>query len=533
MMKVFISSFVVTVFVPLVAYGLIKHSPPGLVSAQIFQGTFADFTSTWYGTVGSYFISTFIINTVVPNLLSLFEYYTVKPVSRILSCLARFASLQSAVVMQSDLNALQVGPVFDSTPINIRLLSLLYVAMTFGGGLPLLMPLSFATFAIHYFVNKFLLLRYFSRPPPLSDGMMKLLVSSLPPALLLRLAFSIWMFSAPGIFEFGGPESGWTAIPSGDVGSKITDSIQQSQDQLGNQLGGFSSDLSVSTRIFMPNTLPLFIIAILYLLYLIFKYLWRVLPFYWIYNLGVFLGLIRGGDDSLDKNEEIEKGKNQEENNVKVGNNADVSAAVTAATAPAPKPGIVTYKIVPVDDSVEAAQVESQERGQHLTKVGSIGSSLSRLNARIIDEYSIYKRRDPLRKEVCPFTGDYFHFISSAPSSLGSCSRALLCSHRNPTQSQLDHVAMSQGWAVEEHSKFPGVNMRVKRWNGIADKAGKLKPEGTKKTTYEVIFDRNGCNSYKLEKVCDKACTLRNYAFYANLCIYLSMKQSMSLFIYI
>lgn len=102
--------------------------------------------------------------------------------------------LSTSIVMQYDLNQIEVGPVFDSTDHTAQLLILLFFAMTFAPGLPLLMPLMCLVFSLYFRVDKFLLCRHYQKPPQLGPSAIKVVTAYLPYAAILRLAVACWMY---------------------------------------------------------------------------------------------------------------------------------------------------------------------------------------------------------------------------------------------------------------------------------------------------------------------------------------------------
>jgi hypothetical protein len=79
--------------------------------------------------------------------------------------------------MQKDLNALMVGDVFDSTDHAAQLLTLLFFAMIYSSGLPLLIPLCCFAFILYFRVDKFLVCRYFQKPPNIGDAVIRRLLT--------------------------------------------------------------------------------------------------------------------------------------------------------------------------------------------------------------------------------------------------------------------------------------------------------------------------------------------------------------------
>mmetsp|Transcript_16932 Transcript_16932/g.25540 ORF Transcript_16932/g.25540 Transcript_16932/m.25540 type:complete len:1258 (+) Transcript_16932:167-3940(+) len=198
--KVFIATYINMAFVALLAYGYVNKKPSIVTNASILDSEYSDFDPEWYGNVGFYLIVTFIIQMISPLASVLFKYYIAKP-CRMCRAHPKIESLTShKYPMQADVNALELGGVFDTTVHTAQLLSLLFFGMTYAGGMPLMMPLLAATFCFYFATDKMLLLRYYQIPPKMSDAVMRVVLSLLPWVCVIRLSFSCWILSNEEIF---------------------------------------------------------------------------------------------------------------------------------------------------------------------------------------------------------------------------------------------------------------------------------------------------------------------------------------------
>lgn len=164
--------------------------------------------------------------------------------------------------MQHDLNMLEVGPVFDSTVHTAQLLTLLFFAMTFAPGLPLLMPLCCFTFIMYFNIDKYLLCRFYQKPPQLGDAAIKIVINYLPWAAVIRLAIACWMFGNENI------------IPVFESSAGQADSVSQLRDQ-----GGAGS---VGAYLFRENTLPLFVLMMIVVAGKLLALFFEHVPVFWI-----------------------------------------------------------------------------------------------------------------------------------------------------------------------------------------------------------------------------------------------------------
>lgn len=326
--------------------------------------------------------------------------------------------------MQDDVNKLFVGPQFDTCVKTSKLLALLFFAMTYSSGIPLMMPLAFAAFAFYYFLNKFLFLRYYKRPPKISDAITRRAVRLLPLAAIIRLGFACWMLGngdiLPPNFPGGNLDAGSEAIDSG--ASFSTDQYVNNLNQYYSSYGKDNGLAWIGDRVAQPNTFPLLICIAFIIVVKFLFFIWPYLPLSWALRLLDYL-----------------------------------------------------YKCM----CKRSAQVFVDEYGRKMTE---------------IKPYDIHRMRDPLRREVCPFTDDYFSYMADKlekKSQFGSCAPRKV--------DTLDRQHEVDGWVRIDQDRYV---IKSKRWNystqfnGIPRKAGDLKK------TFEVISDV-GCYSYELDKVPD------------------------------
>jgi hypothetical protein len=173
-----------------------------------------------------------------------------------------------SIVTQHDLNMLEVGSTFDSTDHSAQLLTLLFFAMMYAPGLPLLMPLCCFAFTVYFRVDKLLLCRYYQKPPNVGDAAIKLALYYLPFAAVLRLAIGVWMLGNTDILK--------TTLDASQASYK--DFLISSRNE-----AGTSSD--TNNKIFQSNTFPLFILLLFILVCIFIISMWKKLPVYWIYKI--------------------------------------------------------------------------------------------------------------------------------------------------------------------------------------------------------------------------------------------------------
>lgn len=172
------------------------------------------------------------------------------------------------IVMQHDLNMLEVGPVFDSTDHSAQLLTLLFFAMMYAPGLPLLMPLCCFAFVLYFRVDKLLLCRFYQKPPNIGDAAIRIVIMYLPFAAILRLAVGIWMLGNTVILK--------TVSNASTVAYfKFLKSAQSHS--FGNA--------AINSKVFQGNTFPLFLLLIFITVCVFLLFVWKELPLEWMYRI--------------------------------------------------------------------------------------------------------------------------------------------------------------------------------------------------------------------------------------------------------
>lgn len=203
MFKIFACTFIDMAFVSLVAFGYIASMPDAAKQAHIFSGSYTDFNSAWYGNVGYLLVLTWFIQAATWRLGDLIGFHITYPLARCLNYTSIQDQASRSVARQDQLNAMELGPEFDVCAATSQVMLLLFVAMTFAAGLPVLMPLACVFFLYYYIVDKTLLMRFNERPPVIGIGITRSVLRSLPYACIIRLAFSCWMYGNPDILPSG------------------------------------------------------------------------------------------------------------------------------------------------------------------------------------------------------------------------------------------------------------------------------------------------------------------------------------------
>eukprot|EP00753_Platysulcus_tardus_P008360 PLAT15919.1.p1 GENE.PLAT15919.1~~PLAT15919.1.p1 ORF type:complete len:1334 (+),score=543.12 PLAT15919.1:95-4003(+) len=216
----------------------------------ILNGQYDDFYVRWYSTVGVSLMLTMIFNIVAPHIAPLLRAFIVHPL--------RIAIFRSAAFTQRQLDDLYQGPQFNLASRYATVLNTVFVSLMYSGGLPLLPMLALLAMVVMYWVDKWLMLRVYNKPPRFDESLNEAAIDALPWAVLIHLVITCWMFSTPGMLQ-----SSTLAV------GQIVDTVAQDSLTV-DDAETISSSLGLAGRLLQLNVFPLFLLTIALLCYLLF-----------------------------------------------------------------------------------------------------------------------------------------------------------------------------------------------------------------------------------------------------------------------
>ena len=171
--------------------------PPIVKEIGLLDGDYADFITPWYGTVGTTIVTTALINAFIPPTLMSLEY--IFDIFGRRGAINRDGISEGGVVTQAQLDELFVGARFHTPPRYPLVITMVVVSLVYSAGLPMLLPLAAFGFILQYAVDKWMLLRFYRKPPAYDEGMTRLLLTIMPWATLIHFGFATWQFSSGGL----------------------------------------------------------------------------------------------------------------------------------------------------------------------------------------------------------------------------------------------------------------------------------------------------------------------------------------------
>ena len=188
----FISQFFNTAFLLLLVGADMSEQP---ITFWLTGGQFSDFNSAWFRSIGNVIIGTMYFYAWFPILESL-GYFGLRLLFRILdrgccSC-DRYKTKKTSI--QSYLDT-YTGPAYLMHYKYSTILTVVYVTMMYGLGMPILFPIACLSFVVLYFQEKTMLYYGYRVPPMYDERLSQNVLDWLQTAPILLMVFGYWMAS--------------------------------------------------------------------------------------------------------------------------------------------------------------------------------------------------------------------------------------------------------------------------------------------------------------------------------------------------
>eukprot|EP01138_Halocafeteria_seosinensis_P011584 gb/GECG01011833.1/.p1 GENE.gb/GECG01011833.1/~~gb/GECG01011833.1/.p1 ORF type:complete len:1174 (+),score=115.66 gb/GECG01011833.1/:1-3522(+) len=155
-----------------------------LGSVRLLSGEFRTLNSEWHGSVGASITVTMLLNIFGPHLATVFR-------ALIWRCLRRCGTRQA--VIQEEMDELYSAESFSIETRYPVLLNTFAVTLFYGAGMPILFVFASASFVVSYWVDKWMLLKLYKRPPFIDQSLAELVLSVFPFSVILYLVMGLYM----------------------------------------------------------------------------------------------------------------------------------------------------------------------------------------------------------------------------------------------------------------------------------------------------------------------------------------------------
>lgn len=157
------------------------------VTALPFSGDdkYVGFPVHWYSTVGTTLVTAMMLDIFVPHAIPILNMCFTR-------CLLRrhIRASHKSFVTQRKLNDMFVGPTFDMATRLGYVLNTCACTLVFSSGLPILIPCAMLSFFISYWVDKYMILRFYKKPPQMKSTTIIRAIATLPFVILLHFIIS-------------------------------------------------------------------------------------------------------------------------------------------------------------------------------------------------------------------------------------------------------------------------------------------------------------------------------------------------------
>ena len=203
MLSIFVSQYINTAILYIFAYHSFAADPrvrEQNLASHVFVGPFQDYNQRWYLVIGapvvmvSVYLSVFphvgvFIGSMKANLLRLYDrqWTTNKRKTR--------------QIIQREYELLYTGPEFILQLRYSQILSQIFITLTFSPGLPILYLITFISFVISYWVDKFLILRYFKKENQFTSDLSRTVLQILKLAVPCHILMGFFMYQYPELLK--------------------------------------------------------------------------------------------------------------------------------------------------------------------------------------------------------------------------------------------------------------------------------------------------------------------------------------------
>lgn len=169
----------------------------------LLQGDYEDFTCMWYVNVGTQIILAMVLEVGAPHFLPAWQrtlYGCRRSWDRGCSCDRR----RSKKLIQSDYEELYIGPEFALNARFAQIVAVIWVTFMYSPALPVLFPLAAVNFTLIFWVDKYLLLRFYRTPKNYDEQAIQHTLGQLKYAFLFHFVIGALVYSNRRILSSSG-----------------------------------------------------------------------------------------------------------------------------------------------------------------------------------------------------------------------------------------------------------------------------------------------------------------------------------------
>ena len=213
MIKSFILQLINTGIILIIANMIILKVKSWKEYFPFFTGQYQDMDPGWYATVGTSIAFSMILNIVTPHATPLCFCLW----NKCQKCCDKCGSKETKCKTRKEYLNIYLGPQFNISARYASILTTIFITLMFSSGMPLLYGCAFMFLFITYWVDKWLLLRYYQYPPNIDlflDTYCNVIILI---GMVIHFAFGIWIYGNEKILSNDDP--GWF----GEIQDKLND----------------------------------------------------------------------------------------------------------------------------------------------------------------------------------------------------------------------------------------------------------------------------------------------------------------------
>jgi len=186
----------------------------------LFQGSYEDITSMWYVQVGTQIILTVSIEIMAPHFVPLSKFFFIS-VRRCWDRSCTFDKRRSRKLLQVEYEELYTGPEFHLDARLAQIVAFVWVTFMYSPGLPVLFLITALNFTIIYWVDKYLLLRFYRTPKNFDEKCIEFSLKEIRLSFVFHFIIGALVFSnekiltssgEAGLFSSGASDSSTLSI---------------------------------------------------------------------------------------------------------------------------------------------------------------------------------------------------------------------------------------------------------------------------------------------------------------------------------
>lgn len=163
-----------------------------------FTGKYNDFEPDWYSDVGTTIIFSMILNIVTPHVANILFYYYHRCQKLFDRCCSK--NKITSRLTKNDYFDLYIGPEFSLGSRYAEILATIFVVLIYSSGMPILYACCFFYFFITYWMDKWMILRFYRTPPHTDLYISNLFSQIVLVSIIVHLCVGIWIYGNKDIF---------------------------------------------------------------------------------------------------------------------------------------------------------------------------------------------------------------------------------------------------------------------------------------------------------------------------------------------